>query len=148
MGSAASRWTSGLSATAWLLPAIDGAANPQRLNLHLDAASAWAAIILTHVAMRQLIDVLPARVFRPVHHPAQHLRPAPHILGIDQQQRDPRIALEVLEPTASGAAVDPEGAILEFEPDRHLLDAAVLSGRPDDRGKDLLHELLHLGTQL
>src|SRR6202023_3279918 len=95
-----------------------------------------------------MIDVRAARIFGPVDHLAFHLGPAPHILGIDQQQGDPRVALEVLEPPAIRAAVDPERPILLLEPDRHHLDRTVLAGGPNERGEDFLGKGLHFWTEL
>src|ERR1700674_1732742 len=92
IGNAASFRTARLSAAA-LAPAIDRARDAQRLDLNLDPARAGALVILVEVTMRELIDVVPARVFRPGDHAPLDLRPAEHFLRIDQEQRDPRIPL-------------------------------------------------------
>src|ERR1700732_1829728 len=49
IGSAASFRTAGLSADAFLAPAIDGARDAQRLDLDLDPAGAWPLVILLQV---------------------------------------------------------------------------------------------------
>src|SRR3989440_1466977 len=145
IGSVAIRWTAGLSPGAFLpAPAIDGAGHTQRLDLDLDPAGAGILIVAPHVAMREMVDMLAAGILGPVDHAALHLRPAPHGLGIDQQQRDARVALQVLEPAAIRSAVDPEGPVLELEPHRDHLHTAVLAAGADDGRKDLLGEFLHL----
>src|ERR1700681_4005779 len=84
IASAASFRTAGVR-TGFLAPAIDRPGHSQGLDLDLDAAGTWPLIILLQVAVRQLIDVLAARVFGPVDHPPLNLGPAEHLLGIDQQ---------------------------------------------------------------
>src|ERR1700730_9989912 len=148
MGSAASFWTAGLSADGFLPPAIDGAGDAQRLDLDLDAAGPRALIILLQVPMGQVIDMVAPCIFSPVDHAALDLGPAKHFLRVDQQQRDPRVALEMFEPAAIRPAIDPERAILELEPHRDHLDTAVFTVGPDDGRKDLLGECLHFWTEL
>src|SRR5438552_1913477 len=148
IGRAASFRTAGLSADAFLAPAIDRAGHAQRLDLDLDAARPRVLIVAPHVAVREVVDVLAAGILRPVNHATLDLRPAPHVLGIDEQQRDPWVALQMFKPTAVGAAVDPERAILLLEPDGDHLHRTVLAGGPDERRKDLLGESLHLGAEL
>src|SRR6266852_3302398 len=148
MGNAASFRTAGLSAAAFLAPTIDRAGDAQRLDLDLDPAGAGALVILLQVAVRELIDVVAARVVGPVDHPALDLGPAAHLLGIDQQQRDAWVTLEVLEPAAIRAAVDPERTVLLLEPHRHDLDGPVFAVGPNDRRKDLLGKRLHFRAEL
>src|ERR671924_1075450 len=96
-------------ASAGLAPvAIDGAGDAQGFDLHFDAARAGATVVLLHVAVREMVDVLAPGILFPLDHTAEDLRPAPHVLGVDQQQGDARIALQVLEPAAIRPAVDPE----------------------------------------
>src|ERR1700738_109876 len=95
-----------------------------------------------------MIDVVAARIFSPVDHLAFHLGPAPHILGIDQEQGDARVALQVLEPPTIRPAVDPERPILLLEPDRYHLDRTVLASGPDEHRKDFLGEGLHFWAEL
>src|SRR6267378_5411855 len=95
-----------------------------------------------------MFDVVATRVFGPADHAALDLRPAKHFLRIHKQQGDARVALEVLEPTAVGSAIDPEEPVLLFEPDRHHLDAPILAHGPDERREHLLRELLHFRTEL
>src|SRR5256714_12642761 len=148
MGCSTSARTAGLTAAIALPPpAIDRSHHAKRLDLDLDPAGSRVLIIAPHVAMGEMVDVIAAGILGPVDHATQHLRPAPHGLGVDQQQADPRIALQMLEPPAIRATVDPEGPILELKPDRDHLDAAVLSGGADDGRIDLLGEFLHLGTE-
>src|SRR5438132_2885925 len=149
IGSPASFRTAGLSAAdAFLAPAIDRAGDAQRLDLNLDAARPRVLIVAPHVAMREVVDVLAAGILRPVDHATLDLRPAPHVLGIDQQKRDAWVALQMFEPATIGPTIDPEGAILLLEPDGDHLHRTVLAGGPDERRKDLLGELLHLGAEL
>src|SRR5256885_5818226 len=149
IGRSASFRTAGLSANdAFLAPAIDRAGDAQRFDLNLDAAGPRPLIILLQVAVRELVDVLPAGVFRPVHHPTFDLCPAEHLLRVDQEQGDPWIALQVFEPATVGASVDPEGPVLLLEPDGDYLHRTVLAVGADDRRKDLLGEGLHLGAEL
>src|ERR1700737_1535061 len=58
MGSAASFWTAGLSADAFLPPAIDGAGKAQRLDLDRDPAGPGALVILVQVPMGEVIDMV------------------------------------------------------------------------------------------
>src|ERR1700730_18836879 len=58
MGSAASFLTAGLSADAFLPPAIDGARDAQRLDLDRDPAGPGALVILVQVPMGQVIDMV------------------------------------------------------------------------------------------
>src|SRR2546428_10062050 len=148
IGSAASIRTAGLSADAFLAPAIDRAGHTQRLDLHLDATRPRVLIVTPHVAMREMVDMVTARILRPIDHPTLDLRPAPHVLGIDQQQGDPWIALQVLEPATISPTIDPERAILLLEPDGNHLDRTVLAVAADDHRKDLLGARLHLGAEL
>src|SRR2546422_4095506 len=149
MGCSTSARPAGLTAAIALPPpAIDRSHHAKRLDLDLDPAGSGVLIITPHVAMREMVDVLAAGILGPVDHAAQHLRPAPHGLGVDQQQADPRVALQMLEPPSIRATVDPEGPVLELEPDRDHLDTAVLSGGADDGRIDLLREFLHLRTEL
>src|SRR3989440_6405580 len=147
MGSAASFWTAGLSADAVLPPAIDRPGDTERLDLDLDSTRPRSLVVLLQVAMGQVIDVLATRVFSPVDHAAFDLGPTKHFLRIDKQQGDARVALEVLEPTAIGPAVDPEGPVFLFEPDRHHLDTPVFADGPNERREHLLRELLHFRTE-
>src|SRR6267143_1657848 len=95
-----------------------------------------------------MVDMVATRVFGPVDHATLDLGPAKHFLRIDKQQGDAGVALEVLEPTAIGPAVDPEGPVSLFEPDRHHLDAPIFAHGPDERREHLLRELLHFRTEL
>src|SRR2546425_5916845 len=148
IGSAASLWTAGLSADAFLTPAIDRAGHAQRLDLDLDAARPRVLIVAPHIAMREMVDVLAAGILRPVDHATLDLRPTPHVLGIDQQHGDSWITLQVLEPSSVGPTIDPERAICLLEPDRDHLDRTVLAVGADDHRKDLLREGVHLGAEL
>src|SRR3979411_325674 len=112
IGSAASFWTAGLRMGAFLAPAIDRAGDARWLDLDLDPAGAGALIVLLQIAMGQVIDVVAARVFGPIDHAALNLRPAPHVLGIDEKHGDAWIALKVLEPAAIRSTIDPEGSVL------------------------------------
>src|ERR1700730_1639369 len=148
IGSAASFWTAGLNADATFPPPIDRPGDAQGLDLDSDPAGTGTLVIMVLVTMGQVVDVVATRIFGPVDHPPLHLRPAKHLLRVDQQQRDAWIALEVLEPTAIRAAVDPERSVLLLEPHGHHLDAAVLAIGPDDCRKDLLGEGLHFRAEL
>src|SRR5438045_3235140 len=82
-------------------------------------------IVAPHVAMREMVDVLAAGILRPVDHATLDLRPAPHVLGINEQQGDAWVALQMFEPATVGPTIDPEGAILLLEPDGDHLHRTV-----------------------
>src|SRR2546425_9378215 len=136
-----------MAATALPPPAIDGPHHPAGLDLDLDPAGAGVLIVAPHIPVGEMVDVLTPRIFGPVDHAPLYLGPAPHVLGIDQEQGDARVALQVFEPPAIRSTVDPERPVLELEPDRDHLDTAVLSGGADEGRVDLLGEFLHLRTE-
>src|SRR5438552_936835 len=74
MGSAARRRTAGLRSIVRLAPAaIDGSRYAERLDPNLDPTGARALIILAHVAVRKVVDMLAARILRPIDHAAEDL---------------------------------------------------------------------------
>src|SRR5438046_9724955 len=111
IGSAASFRTAGVSANAFLAPAIDRAGHAQRLDLDLDTAYPRILIVASHVTVREMVDVVATGILRPIDHATLDLCPAPHVLGINQQQRDSWVTLEMFEPAAVGAPGDPERTI-------------------------------------
>src|SRR5207245_8070569 len=99
IGCATSARTAGLrTATALPPPAIDGPLDSLRLNLDLDAPGARILVVAAGVAMGEMIDVLATGMFGPVDHAALDLGPPKHVLQVDQQQGDARVAMPMLEP--------------------------------------------------
>src|SRR5207302_9587277 len=128
--------------------AIDRSRDANWLDLDLDPACPWTLVVLAQVPVGKVIDVLATLVFLPLDHATEDLRPAPHVLWIHEEKRDPRVALEMLEPATVGAPIDPEESLGELEPDRNLFDAPILTRRANEGREHLLDELLHLGAEL
>src|SRR5579864_1840090 len=148
MGSAASRRTSALSAVFASGISLERAHHAQRFDLDLDAIGSRTLVILAEITVREMVDVVATLVLLPSDHPSHDLRPAPHVPWINQEQRDARIAPQVLKPAAIRPAIDPEEAIFKLEPNRYLLDTAVLARGADDDGEHLSHKGLCLWSQL
>lgn len=72
-----------------------------------------------------MVDVIVRAVDVAIGEATLNLRPAPRIRRILHEQRDARIALQVLEPASVGATIEPDLAIAILVPDRVHLDAAV-----------------------
>src|ERR1700674_3820856 len=76
------------------------------------------------------------------------LRPAEHLLRIEPEQGDARVALHVQEPVSPGAAIDPQLTVAVLVPDWSHLHTDILASRAQDDGQGFVEKCLQAGTEL